>query len=277
GLVDSYLCADSQVAVEEDTTRQSAEGRPGETYTALHIVGDVAVGVDDRAKIGEARDVLEVRAVDVEGVLCGRSRSRVINPAVSLAMACLGKLQWLQFIVYVIAQFLGAFVGAAAVYGVYYGKYALSDFISHSEWIKSASIFASYPVGPLSILTGLFDQVVVTAIMVLGILAVADKRNIGAPRGMEPFSISLVVLGISVPARDLGSRLFTAVAGWGTVVFSAENNWWWVPVVGPMIGGPIGALLHYLFIKPGGKKEKEEEVELESESESESNSYHLPV
>uniref|UniRef100_A0A8C5D8S9 Aquaporin 9 n=1 Tax=Gouania willdenowi TaxID=441366 RepID=A0A8C5D8S9_GOUWI len=178
---------------------------------------------------------------------CGGCEESFINPAVSLAMACLGKLQWLQFIVYVIAQFLGAFVGAAAVYGVYYD--ALSDFISHSEWIKSASIFASYPVGPLSILTGLFDQVVVTAIMVLGILAVADKRNIGAPRGMEPFSISLVVLGISVPARDLGSRLFTAVAGWGTVVFSAENNWWWVPVVGPMIGGPIGALLHYFSSK----------------------------
>lgn len=48
-----------------------------------------------------------------------------VNPAVSLAMVVLGKLKIWKFPFYVIAQFLGAFAGAAAVFGLYYGK--LSD------------------------------------------------------------------------------------------------------------------------------------------------------
>ena len=42
------------------------------------------------------------------------------------------------------------------------------------------------------------------------------------------------------PARDLGPRLFTAVAGWGSEVFTAGNGWWWVPIVGPLVGGVLG-------------------------------------
>ncbi len=73
-------------------------------------------------------------------------------------------------------------------------------------------------------------QVVGTGMLVICILAVVDGRNIGAPRGMEPLAVGLILLGISVsmglncgyplnPARDLGPRLFTAAAGWGMEVF----------------------------------------------------------
>lgn len=66
--------------------------------------------------------------------------------------------------------------------------------------------------------------------LVLCILAITDKRNIGAPKGMEPLAVGLTILAIGVsmglncgypinPARDLGPRLFTAVAGWGFEVF----------------------------------------------------------
>lgn len=69
--------------------------------------------------------------------------------------------------------------------------------------------------------------------LVLCILAVVDGRNMGAPRGVEPLAVGLILLGISVsmglncgyplnPARDLGPRLFTAVAGWGMEVFRYE-------------------------------------------------------
>ena len=50
------------------------------------------------------------------------------------------------------------------------------------------------------------------------------------------------------PARDFSPRLFTFMAGWGSDVFTAFNNWWWVPVVGPCIGGVLGGLLYDLFI-----------------------------
>lgn len=73
-------------------------------------------------------------------------------------------------------------------------------------------------------------QVVATAALVLGVLAILDKKNIGTPKGMEPLLIGFTILAIAVamglncgfpinPARDLGPRLFTAVAGWGMEVF----------------------------------------------------------
>jgi glycerol uptake facilitator-like aquaporin len=42
------------------------------------------------------------------------------------------------------------------------------------------------------------------------------------------------------PARDLGPRLFTFVAGWGAEVFHAGNGWWWVPLVAPPMGAVLG-------------------------------------
>lgn len=73
-------------------------------------------------------------------------------------------------------------------------------------------------------------QVIATAALVLCILAIVDKKNIGPPKGMEPLLIGFTILAIGVsmgfncgypinPARDLGPRLFTAVAGWGVEVF----------------------------------------------------------
>jgi glycerol uptake facilitator-like aquaporin len=50
------------------------------------------------------------------------------------------------------------------------------------------------------------------------------------------------------PARDLGPRLFTFVAGWGTEVFTAGNYWFWVPIIGPLIGGVLGATIYDLLI-----------------------------
>jgi glycerol uptake facilitator-like aquaporin len=46
------------------------------------------------------------------------------------------------------------------------------------------------------------------------------------------------------PARDFGPRLFTAVAGWGGEVFNAGNGWWWVPIVGPLMGGVAGGFVY---------------------------------
>lgn len=49
-------------------------------------------------------------------------------------------------------------------------------------------------------------------------------------------------------ARDLGPRLFTALAGWGGEVFRAGNGWWWVPLAGPVLGGVLGGLVYDLFV-----------------------------
>ncbi|XP_030574992.1 aquaporin-9b [Archocentrus centrarchus] len=200
-----------------------------------------------------------------------------VNPAVSLAMVILGKLPLKKFPVYVAAQFLGAFAGSCAVYGLYYD--ALMDF-TKGEFIvtgenATATIFASYPLKHLSVLNGLVDQVIATAALVICILAITDRKNIGAPKGMEPLCIGLIIMGIGVsmslncgypinPARDLSPRFFTALAGWGMEVFRAEGCWWWIPVVGPMVGGAVGAGVYALFIElhhPEPEKQEENNVQ----------------
>jgi glycerol uptake facilitator-like aquaporin len=50
------------------------------------------------------------------------------------------------------------------------------------------------------------------------------------------------------PARDLGPRLFTAIAGWGPDVFRWGHNWWWVPIAGPLVGGVVGGWTYKLLI-----------------------------
>ncbi|XP_077084700.1 aquaporin-9b isoform X1 [Siphateles boraxobius] len=185
-----------------------------------------------------------------------------VNPAVSLAMVVVGKLPIKKFPVYVAAQFLGAFAGSCAVYSLYYGAFAnFSDgHLLVTGQNATAGIFASYPREDLSLLNGFVDQVIGTGALVLCILAIVDKKNIGAPKGMEPLVIGLSILAIGVsmalncgypinPARDLGPRLFTAVAGWGLEVFRAGNGWWWVPVAGPMLGGVFGAVIYFLMIE----------------------------
>ncbi|XP_059917313.1 aquaporin-9-like [Gadus macrocephalus] len=225
-----------------------------------------------------------------------------VNPAVSLAMVVLGKLKIWKFPVYVLAQFLGAFAGAAAVFGLYYDAFMdfTSGILSVTGINATGHIFASYPGRHLSILGGFLDQVIGTGMLVVCILAIVDGGNIGAPKGVEPLAIGLIVMAISVsmglncgypvnPARDLGPRLFTAVAGWGMEVFSTGDYWWWIPVAGPLVGGLVGAALYYLLIElhhpqqpppsspeePEKTPEEEEEEEEDEEDDSLKDKYEM--
>lgn len=79
------------------------------------------------------------------------------------------------------------------------------------------------------------SKVLGTGILIVGILAIVDTRNKGVPAGLEPIAVGLLILviGLSMgvncgiplnPARDLGPRLFTYVAGWGPEVFRYETT-----------------------------------------------------
>uniref|UniRef100_A0A3P9HCT8 Aquaporin 9b n=1 Tax=Oryzias latipes TaxID=8090 RepID=A0A3P9HCT8_ORYLA len=225
--------------------------------------GSVAQAVLSKGALGEPLTIHVgftlgvVMAVYIAGGVSGGH----VNPAVSLAMVILGKLPLKKFPVYVAAQFLGAFAGSCAVFGLYYD--ALREYTNGEFAVTGANatagIFASYPAKHLSVINGFVDQVIATAALVLCILAITDRKNIGAPKGMEPLCIGLIILAIGVsmglncgypinPARDLGPRLFTAVAGWGMDVFRAGGCWWWIPVAGPMVGGAVGAGIYFLII-----------------------------
>ena len=184
-----------------------------------------------------------------------------LNPALTLAAACTRGFPWAKVGPYVIAQMAGAFAGAAVVYFTY-----REAFDAYDGGIRqvlgdqgTAGIFAPYPQPFLSAFGGFVDQVVGTGLLVLTVLAVTDQRNNAPPAWLIPLVVGGIVVAIGVafgfnagyainPARDLGPRLFTAVAGWGGGVFSAANGWWWVPVVAPCVGGVAGALAYDFLI-----------------------------
>lgn len=185
-----------------------------------------------------------------------------LNPAVTIALAMHRGFPWSKVAPYIAAQFAGAFTASAVVYATY--AEALTAFDGGVRQViggqATAGIWATYPQAFLSILPGGFvDQFVGTAMLMLVIFALTDRRNAPPAAGMAPLIVGLLVavIGMSYgfnsgyainPARDLGPRLFTAVAGWGVDVFRAGNNWWWVPVVAPVAGAVASGWIYDGFI-----------------------------
>ncbi len=185
-----------------------------------------------------------------------------LNPAVTLALAVHRRFPWHKVLPYSLAQLAGAFIASAIVFMTYHE--ALNAFDSGVRQVVgpqgTAGIWATYPQPFLSVFPGGFmDQVVGTALLVGVIFAITDTRNSPAPAGLAPVVVGLLVLLIGAtygfnsgyainPARDLGPRLFTFVAGWGGDVFRAGNGWWWVPIVAPCVGGVVGGWAYDFFV-----------------------------
>ncbi|MER7117193.1 MIP/aquaporin family protein [Saccharomonospora azurea] len=192
-----------------------------------------------------------------------------INPAVTLAFAVRRKFPWVKVVPYWVAQVLGAFAGAAIVYWVYADAInafnAAEGFAQRSDSVPSFSIFATFPAeyfgggwwGPF------FDQIVGTAILVLAIASLIDSRNQAPQSNFGPWAIGFVVTAVGLsfgtnagyainPARDFGPRLLAYFAGWGEAAFPGNGDWfsnyWWIPILGPLVGGVVGILVYDLFI-----------------------------
>jgi len=185
-----------------------------------------------------------------------------LNPAVTLALAARRDFPWNKVLPYATAQVAGAFVASAVVYVTYHE--ALTAFDGGIRQVigpqGTAGIWATYPQPFLSTFPGGFiDQIVGTALLVAVIFGITDSRNSPTPAGLAPVVVGLLVVLIGAtfgfnagyainPARDFAPRLFTFVAGWGGDVFTAANNWWWVPIVAPCIGGVAGGWVYDLLI-----------------------------
>jgi len=188
-----------------------------------------------------------------------------INPAVTLALAVHRQFPWRKVLPYVVAQLAGAFAASVVTYLVYYE--ALQAFDGGHRTVPglgpnaTAGIWATYPAEHLSpVPGGLIDQIVGTALLVACVFALTDNRNAAPGANLAPLLIGALVLLIGMtfgfnagyainPARDLGPRLFTAVAGWGWAVFTVHGGtWWWVPIAGPCIGGVVGGFAYDLLV-----------------------------
>ncbi len=206
-------------------------------------------------------------AVTLGVYLSGRLSGGHLNPAVTLALAVRGEFSWSRLGPYWLAQIAGAFVAALVLYYNYAEAFsafeqtnqitvrgAMVDGKLAGPAAGGAGVFATYPAFD-NLARNLFSEFLGTAVLLLGVRALTDRRN-ASPKGfLEPVLIGVVVwaIGLSLggltgyainPARDLGPRLASALLGWGSSVFRSHGWYFWVPIVAPLAGGVCGALLY---------------------------------
>jgi len=193
-----------------------------------------------------------------------------INPAITFGAAIRRQLPWSKVPGYWIAQTVGAFVGAALVYAVY--KAAISDYETanhivrgQSNSVATYSTFATFPAKYFHTWLGPFvDQVVGTFFLALFVWAVTDEFNLPVGSNMAPWIVGMIVMAVGIsfganagyainPARDFGPRIFALVAGWGKIAFPGDygnvNTYFWIPIVGPLVGAGIASVMYDVFIQ----------------------------
>jgi glycerol uptake facilitator protein len=176
-----------------------------------------------------------------------------INPAVTIAAAVTGGLEWAVVPGYIIAQFLGAFVGGIIVWLAYLPHWAETE----DAGLK-LGVFCTAPAiynTPANLIT----EIIGTFVLVFGVFGIFANSGAvgGSAAALNPLLVGLLVLGIGLslggptgyainPARDLGPRIAHAVL---PIAGKGGNDWGyaWIPVVGPIIGGIIGAVLFTLL------------------------------
>ena len=180
-----------------------------------------------------------------------------LNPAVTLTLAVFREFPWRKVLPYSLAQTAGAFVAAALVYRNYLPAFHQVD----PQLMRTAGVFTTFPAFPEILQAGFLDQVIGTALLLLLIFAITDEYNSPPGPGLAPLMIGLVVVAIGIsfggmhgyainPARDFGPRLFTAVAGFANNGLTNGDLVFWVPIVGPLIGGVLGAGIYDYGVRP---------------------------
>jgi glycerol uptake facilitator protein len=193
-----------------------------------------------------------------------------INPAVTLSFAIKKEFPWKKVVPYWVVQVLGAFVGAALVFLVYNNAINHFNQVNHIVKGRPASVatystFATFPAPYFGSVWGpLIDQIVGTFFLLLFIFAVIDGFNLGVRANLHPFIIGMVVMAVGIsfganagyainPARDFGPRMFAWIAGWGKVAMPGDyvhiSSYFWVPIIGPLIGGALAAPVYNLGIR----------------------------
>ncbi|HEY7888857.1 MAG TPA: MIP family channel protein [Steroidobacteraceae bacterium] len=206
-------------------------------------------------------------AVTMAVYVAGGVTGAHINPAVTFALAVKGDFPWAKVLPYSAAQVAGAFGGAALAYADYVPAInmwnAAHHVISRADpgGMTTFSIFATFPAHyyGMNLLWPLFDQIVGTSFLLVFVLGIIDAANVGVKANLAPFMVGMAVAAIGMsfgtgsgyainPARDFGPRLFCWLLGWGANAFPGPYGYWWVPIIGPLVGAPLGAGLYKWFI-----------------------------
>jgi glycerol uptake facilitator protein len=168
-----------------------------------------------------------------------------LNPAVTLGLAVVEKIEWSAVPQYIAGQMIGAMLGATAVWAAYYQHFRATD-----DVILKIAAFSTEPAIS-NTFHNLLTEAIGTFVLVFGVLhIISPSSSLGA---LDALPVALLVLGIGLslggptgyainPARDLGPRIMHSILPMGP---KAKSDWGyaWIPVVGPLIGGVLAALL----------------------------------
>lgn len=199
-------------------------------------------------------------AIYVTGAVSGTHA----NPAVTLALTLFRDFPAHKAVPYIVAQIAGAMIGAALVHQMF-GP--VIDAFNAAHGLTrgtggAAGVFFTAPGLHISPLHAFWDEVILTGILLLGIFAITDEFNTSAPMA----NASALIIGLLVacigaaagnlegwplnPARDFGPRLYCWIMGWGQSALPGPDNYWWVPIAGPLVGGIAGAAVYQYLVKP---------------------------
>jgi glycerol uptake facilitator protein len=175
-----------------------------------------------------------------------------LNPAVTLGIWINGGIDGGEAIKYFIGEFLGAMIGAGLVFLAYFQHFGETE----DPGLK----LAVFSTGPAirNTMWNLITEIIGTMVLLVGVLSFTDagnKANLGS--GITGLLVAFLVVGIGLslggptgyainPARDLGPRIMHAIL---PIPGKGPSDWGysWIPVVGPLLGGALGALIYYAF------------------------------
>ena len=210
--------------------------------------------------------------------LTGSLSGAHLNPAVTVSLAVWSDFPKRRVAPYVVAQLLGAFAASAVLFFIFHD--ALAVFEKTNQIVRgqpgseaSAMVFGEFVPNPgghpltheararMSPISAAGAEVIGTAVLLLVIFCATDERNKARPQLLTAATIGLTVtLLISLlgpltmacfnPARDFAPRVFSSLAGWRNVPFTANGpGWWTVYIVAPLLGGVLGGGIYRVFFK----------------------------
>lgn len=254
----------------------------GETLGTFLLVffgcGSVATAVALNAPVG----LFQVAIVWGFGLsiaifLTGGLSGAHLNPAITISLVVFRAFPIGKAIGYILSQLAGAFLAASMVFLVYGGAieaFEADNAIARGEAGSEASamIFGEFYPNPggkalpqsdqrtITGAQGFLSELLGTTLLALVVFTLTDKRSNILPAWVIPFAIGItltvlislfapVSMGGFNPARDLAPRIFSTLAGWGSIPFSVNGyGWLTVYVIAPILGAILGGLTHRLLL-----------------------------
>jgi glycerol uptake facilitator protein len=182
-----------------------------------------------------------------------------LNPAVTLGLAFSGLFEWVKVVPFIIAQLLGAMLGATCVYLFFSNHFKIT-----SEPGTKKACFCTAPA-IRDFKSNFFSEMIGTFVLILAVLMITlpqlEYESLGSVKvgmgslGALPVALVVFAIGLSLggttgyainPARDLAPRIMHTLL---PIKNKDDNDWGyaWIPVVGPVVGAGLAALV-YLFI-----------------------------